>query len=350
MAQTYDSNRNPAQAKNRWFAVDRDIFDHELVGADAKVPEPVDPKRAAWAPMIAWQWMIREASYADRQVVIAGNLITLRRGQFAHAMRYMARRFNWGHKAMRNFLGRLELAGMISRDIPEHGEAQRKGQKELDLDGPKKGTPLTVVTLCNYDRFQIAPDARGTPGAHQGHRVIQGTPTREDSSRSVGESDSSSRAESELRTDDELGERLPFTEQALSTCEKMGFTRKTLVDRYRQKTARRATPIRDPSAYLITMAIDMAAKARGVPAQALRASLGRSPEEAGAGHARASGALPQPSETMLRNVTLRCERRGLMVTALIAAWHQRVKGVHVLDPDRNFSDFAMWWLSQQRAA
>lgn len=155
-----------------------------------------------------------------------------------------------------------------------------------------------------------------------------------------------SNRETNLGTDFAEAERLPFSEDALAACEAMGFTRETLVDRYRQKTARRATPIRDPSAYLIKMAVDMAAKARGVPESALRKSLSNSPIERAASFTES--APPRPSDAMLRAVERRCKRQGCTVDQVLAAWQASRRGLdHPRNPDGSFDGYATAWLAKR---
>lgn len=351
MPQSYDSNRSPKQAKSgrRWVAMDVELIHNSIVGLAAKRMKPADPKRDAWSPMEAWFWMITEASHRAHPLRVMDTVVTLERGQLALAERRLADLANWGRTAAKNFLGKLELHGMISRATPIEAARTQKGQLSLEIDDKKTCHPLTIVTLCNYDKYQF------------GLRMKESThvpPTNQESTRDkgqdssvgpVGTTDSSSRADFAAQGTD-AGTVRPPSEAALAEAEQLGFTRATLLQRWEQKTARRRSPIRDSDAYLITMAIEMAAKARGVPMDALRASLSKNRGERAEALGRASGAPPPVSDAMMRAVTRRCERRGVMVTAMLAAWHQRCAGLRVLHPDQSVDAFCSYWLDHQKAA
>lgn len=84
----------------------------------------------------AWLWMIEEAAYQDRRKRVGSTIVTVRRGQIATSTRFVADAWGWTHSKARRFLERLENEGMI---------------------GTATDTGVTVITLCNYERFQ-APD------------------------------------------------------------------------------------------------------------------------------------------------------------------------------------------------
>jgi hypothetical protein len=131
-------------ARKFWFAVSSEIFEHEIVGAQARSPKPADPKRHAWPPLMVWLWLIKEAARQDRQRVIKGQVIPLRRGQVAVSQRYLGREANWGREAVRGFLERLVRHGMIAL-----GSTQDPHSTDT-----KTNPPLSVVTICNYDTYQ----------------------------------------------------------------------------------------------------------------------------------------------------------------------------------------------------
>lgn len=112
-----------------YYLLHRGWLDHELFGED----EPFC-RRAAWA------WLIEHAAYTARQVRIAGKLVTLQRGQLTFSLRYLARAWGWGHERVRRFLRDLAERDMIETANVTGGE-----------------TPQTVITICNYERYQ-APD------------------------------------------------------------------------------------------------------------------------------------------------------------------------------------------------
>jgi hypothetical protein len=162
------SEGKPANRKI-WFAVCGDMFEHEVVGMQVAPPRPADPKKPSWPPFVVWQWLIKEAARQDRERVIKGKVIPLRRGQVAVSERYLANLTNWGRKAVRVFLERLERFGMVAAMAAPWGAATEtvlvttKGQAS-----PKKGPTITVLTICNYDVYQHAPKRRGPQRAQQG--------------------------------------------------------------------------------------------------------------------------------------------------------------------------------------
>src|SRR5262245_51416748 len=137
-----------------WFAVARNIFSHPVVG------------RKPYCDGFSWLWLCNEAAFQPRSVRVSGRsgayltTIKLERGQLSHSLRYMAEAWGWSVKRVRTFLHRLEMEGQI----------------ETQTD-----TGQTVITICNYAIYQN-PDGtegtpkdtpKGTPRAHQGHKVRQ---------------------------------------------------------------------------------------------------------------------------------------------------------------------------------
>lgn len=81
----------------------------------------------------AWIWMIMEASWRDRTVRAGDAVVETQRGQFAASVRYMAKAWDWSPARVQRFLKRLQKLKMI---------------------GSKTDTGVTVITVCNYDKFQ----------------------------------------------------------------------------------------------------------------------------------------------------------------------------------------------------
>src|SRR5262245_19757672 len=109
-----ESKSSPRRVPRKfWFAVCSEMFEHEIVGAQVAPPKPADADRHAWHPFRVWQWLIKEAARQDRNRVIKGTVIPLRRSQLAVSERYLAREVNWTRKAVQVFLQRLEKFGMV---------------------------------------------------------------------------------------------------------------------------------------------------------------------------------------------------------------------------------------------
>lgn len=352
---TAEIKRFPQSAPRFWISMAIDVLDHEIVGPNVKTPKPADPRRTAWQPFSVWFWMLAEAAYRPRTRVIKGQTVHLQRGQLAMAERYLAVTANWSRKSAAVFLERLAKFDMVHLS-----SATRDNQLMLDFAGSKRGHRrgqlLTVVTICNYDKYQFGLHSKGaTEGAAKGptggqyltsdkgrHRL------RRSYTKVVPYKDAREGFEGPSGTDGAEGERLPFSEASLAACEAMGFTRDTLVDRYYRRT--KGKRINDPSAYLLEMAVDMAAKARGVPKAAVRKTTSKNKDERAEGYAEVTGVAKEPSEPMRTLVTKRVKRANLNPVEMFTAWRTAMKGTSMLNPDRNVDLFCSEWIKQRRSA
>lgn len=127
----------------RWISLDTTIFSHSLVG--------IEPARE-YTRMEAWQWLIARAAWAGHNVRNKGKLIYLQRGQLPAARDYLAREWRWGAKRVRNFLDQLAAEGMI-------------------LKGQSSGHFANIITICNYDRYQLGAVTAEAPKGQSGASV-----------------------------------------------------------------------------------------------------------------------------------------------------------------------------------
>jgi hypothetical protein len=123
-----------------WFRLHRDVFTHPVLSEDE------NGNRLPFSKLEAWLWMIGEAAWADRRANIGGQIVTLRRGQFSHSIRFMAKAWQWGVATVDRFLKRLKNEQMIGT-----------------ASGTASGTAVTVITICNYDKYQSDAADSGTP-------------------------------------------------------------------------------------------------------------------------------------------------------------------------------------------
>jgi len=355
-----EGTESKALAERKWWiALCVDVLEHEVVGPNVKSPRAADPAKQVWQPFAVWVWMLAEAAHKDRVRNMKGRHISLRRGQLAVAERYLARMANWTRKGAALFLSRLARHDMVTLST-----LSRDGQFALDFAGskrgPDKGPTLTIVTISNYDKYQHTPTRKGAAlgaakGPTRGQSLTSNTPTfTGESSRSPKEINLTQKDACKKNepsgTDGALGDRLPFTEEALAACEQMGFTRQTLVERYEKRTKGRR--IRDPSAYLIKMAVDMAAKARGVSEDAVRGSISKNAGERLQAYA-AADTVPSASEAMCAIVSRRVKRAKRDPNEMFKAWRAKMTGVRMINPDSNIDAFCSQWLrdpAQGRAA
>lgn len=113
------------------FHVDRGLFDHPFFA-----PEPFTEREA-------WAWMCGRAARADGERRVGNLRIQLKRGQLAHSIRFLAKRWDWSHSRVQRFLARLVTESMI--------ESVTESQ-------------VTCVTICNYDKYQLHPAPTDTAG------------------------------------------------------------------------------------------------------------------------------------------------------------------------------------------
>ncbi len=89
----------------------------------------------------AWMDLIFRAAFKSSFFHVRGNKVTVERGQCAMSQLTMAERWKWSRKKVKKFLNDLESEQMIT---------QQTGQL------------TTVVTICNYSKYQDRRLAEGT--------------------------------------------------------------------------------------------------------------------------------------------------------------------------------------------
>lgn len=111
--------------------IDRGILTHHLFGND-----PLTRREA-------WLWMLCEATYTKdgRVKDVAGVSVKIKRGQFTHSIRFIAKSWKWSKSKTDRYIGRLKTETMIETD---------------------NGTGQLVITICNYETFQDVTKYRGT--------------------------------------------------------------------------------------------------------------------------------------------------------------------------------------------
>jgi hypothetical protein len=92
-------------------------------------------KDAEMSQREAWIWLIAQASWKKRVKRVGANAVELDRGQLAVSTRFLAAAWMWSEPRVRRYLDMLENRRMISR-VTDAG--------------------VTVVTICNYDKYQTA--------------------------------------------------------------------------------------------------------------------------------------------------------------------------------------------------
>jgi hypothetical protein len=124
----------------------RTVFDHPLFSGDS-------------ARLGAWLWLVGKACWRPTPFDISGKIVTLHRGQICVSRSQLAKAWGMSPSAVERFLTRLETEQMIGRAT---------------------GQGRSIVTICNYEKYQAAPDEAG-------QATGQATGQRSDSDRTAKE-------------------------------------------------------------------------------------------------------------------------------------------------------------------
>lgn len=104
-----------------WYLMKRGWMDHPAF------------KNEPFTQREAWEWLIANTLYTDAAINITGNPVPLRRGQLSYSNRYLAKAWAWDMGRVRRTLQHFEKWNLITTQI-EAGQ--------------------TVITVCNYDKYQ----------------------------------------------------------------------------------------------------------------------------------------------------------------------------------------------------
>lgn len=126
-----------------WILLYRSIRDHWIWNRDRVFDQTH-----------AWIDILLDVNHEERKIILDGRPMIIGRGQKWTSARTLADRWGWSVNKVRRFLSCLECDSMVT------------------LERHTNGTLLTVV---NYDNFQIAWNTNGTPTEHE--RNTNGTPT-----------------------------------------------------------------------------------------------------------------------------------------------------------------------------
>lgn len=116
-----------------FIALVRGVLDHPIVGA-----------RKPYSRHEAWIWLLSEAAWKPRTYVAGNTVVELMRGQLVHSTRYIAKAWGWPETNVRRFLKRLET-----------------GAGTGALISAQSGAGITIITICNYDRYQSSQNESG---------------------------------------------------------------------------------------------------------------------------------------------------------------------------------------------
>lgn len=112
------------------------------------------PRGGKFSRAEAWLWLIENAAWKERRVDIEGKTVALQRGQLVASFRYLAKAWGWPKTVVERFINRLKTETMIRTET---------------------GTGETVITICNYSKYQSNAEAGGTAngtGAGQNRKKV----------------------------------------------------------------------------------------------------------------------------------------------------------------------------------
>lgn len=139
-----------------YIAVSRSIFEH-----------PLFKNRDDWT--VAWVKLIAAAAWKPQAHSGRWGSAHVNRGQLASTVRALAAMLGWPKSSVEYFLDRLEASEMI-------GKEQFRTRINTK-DTVKNSQRITIITICNYDKFQIKPRlTNGKVGQGVGQGVGQETP------------------------------------------------------------------------------------------------------------------------------------------------------------------------------
>ncbi len=117
-----------------------------------------------------WIWLIEHAEWEDgAQINVQGAIITLKRGQLSHSVRYLAEAWNLDKTKVHRTLKLFEKSGMIesvksetSSETLKTTKCKKKNGKSETQTGTPKRKPQTIISICNYSQYQDGLEHRGT--------------------------------------------------------------------------------------------------------------------------------------------------------------------------------------------
>ena len=118
------------------FSVARNVWGHPAFKS-----EPFTEREA-------WLWIVGYARYRRGPVRVGTAIIQAERAEVCCSLRFMAGAWKWSESKVRRYLKRL---------------------KKLEMITQKTDAGVTVITVCNYEKYQF-PDALTDAGPTQDRR------------------------------------------------------------------------------------------------------------------------------------------------------------------------------------
>jgi hypothetical protein len=112
-----------------YICLSRGALDHEFF------------RRKEYSEFEAWVWLLTEAAWKPRSRRVGEFVVQLNRGQLVASVRHLAEVWGWSKGRVERFVNRLKTETMV---------------------GTLSETGITVITICNYDKYQSAQEKNGT--------------------------------------------------------------------------------------------------------------------------------------------------------------------------------------------
>lgn len=122
-----------------FIAMQRDAFEHPLLR---------DGDRFR-----AWFWLVANAAWKPTTTRIKGQTVELGRGELSFAQRFLAEKWGMSKSRVDRFLSDLRAEGMIETRTKIGATA-----------GHSAGQGQSIITICNYDKYQDPENAERGKG------------------------------------------------------------------------------------------------------------------------------------------------------------------------------------------
>lgn len=103
----------------------------------------------------AWEWLIHEASFEPHKMKHPRKniMITVYRGQVVTTYKFLREKWQWSNDKIKSFLEILASEGMIllnlNKKTPDALPAENSSETLSET-----GRSFTIITICNYERYQ----------------------------------------------------------------------------------------------------------------------------------------------------------------------------------------------------
>lgn len=126
------------EALTNFIPISRKLFEHQLWCEERE-----------FSRFEAWIYLLKEARFEDTKLYDGNKIVEVKRGQIYASIRFLAEAWKWSRKKVCGFLEMLVSDEMIIKET-----AKETGQ--------------TVLTICNYDRYNADKKIRGQLRRQQG--------------------------------------------------------------------------------------------------------------------------------------------------------------------------------------